>query len=161
MFTLLSCKNSTKFTQLQRNRLIHLIELFEATPEGSWLKDFDWRSFQFYWCPAMTVDNGIMGCYTPLFGDKVFLMQNELQASDNKARVQSSDTYWVDLLFSTTVHELRHAWQRRHFGPVLYMVLAIPLIRELTIEPDARKQGGGNDQNGTADKWIQQNGVRV
>lgn len=41
------------------------------------------------------------------------------------------------LIAPSAVHELRHLYQRRKLGLLIYAVLALPVLRNLTLEKDA------------------------
>ena len=47
---------------------------------------------------------------------------------------------WAEFITPTVIHELRHAWQfmRR---PWLYILCSLPVLREFTLERDARSIG--------------------
>ena len=84
---------------------------YSATPDGAWLREFNWESIPVEWSTRCNPENGIMGMYT--FG-KIFLMDCE---------------YVPELIWPTYIHELHHRYQRTR-QPLRFFVgkLIRPLI---------------------------------
>jgi hypothetical protein len=43
----------------------------------------------------------------------------------------------ISICFGTILHELKHYWQLKNYGCVLYGLLQLPIIRNYTIEKSA------------------------
>jgi len=118
---------------ISRERLLDWLDFYAATTDGVWLKSIDYRhDVTFYWCDAMR-DSDVMGA-KDLLGNTIYL-QNE--SPDAMSNPHWDPANWAMLIAPTAIHELRHLWQRRKLGIALYIVLAFPWLREVTIEKDA------------------------
>ena len=90
------------------------------------------------WCPAMCDSGGVMGCFSPIFSQKVFLLPQENEVKDRRDREDIRRVYWLEQLFPTIIHELRHAYQWRKYK-IGYILCALPALREITLEKGARE----------------------
>lgn len=116
-----------------RDRLLGWLDFYASTPEGKWLQSIDYRhDVTFYWCDAMR-DSDVMGA-KGLIGNAIYLQNESADIMNDK---HWDPATWTALIAPTAIHELRHLWQRRKWG-VLYIPLAFPLLREITIERDAK-----------------------
>ena len=134
MFTAAKLRRSEMPDDRDTFYLTRMLARYAATPDGFWLQSLPWRKIHFRWCPAMRIENGVMGCFSPLFPDTVYLMPRPEE--DVSAGPRS---YWIEQLFPTIIHELRHAWQWKR-SKAGYTVCALPGIRSLTLEKDAERQ---------------------
>lgn len=129
MFTSLSLMKSRDITPEQQKAFDELLEAYCATPDGAWLKNFDYKRYKIKWCDAMNIENGIMGAFIPWAGKAVYLMPNE-------CRVSGFPDPWPEQIVFILVHELRHAWQFKKYG-ILYILCCLPVLRQLMLEKDA------------------------
>lgn len=142
MFTLLELRKSKQFSLQQTVYLRQLLIQYRKTPQGCWLWDIPIHQFQFYWCPAMSVTNGVLGAFTPFYSYKIFTMPQQ-QA------VEELSQFYIELMFPTIVHQLRHAWQYMYRdGILLYMLKSLPVVRQFTIQVQA------DTQTGKAQTWL-------
>ena len=133
MFTLFQLNKQKPFSQSQCDAIYDMLGKYSISPEGLWLQQISWHKVDFYWCERMDLDNGILGCFTPMYSNAVFLMPQPNPIPKTVKR-----HYWIQSLFDTVIHELRHMYQyRRH--PVIYTLCSLPCIRRFTIELDARR----------------------
>ena len=79
-----------------------------------------------------------MGCFSPIFPQKVFLLPQENEVKDRRDREDIRRVYWLEQLFPTIIHELRHAyqWRKCKLG---YILCALPVLREFTLEKGANE----------------------
>lgn len=133
MFTIFHAKITRyPLMPVQKNILFKWISHYESHG-GSWLGKFPWRECRFYWSDAMA-QSDVLGAASSFSGD-VYL-QNE--ATDSWAASGKWDPeIWGALIAPSAVHELRHLYQRRKLGLLIYAVLALPVLRNLTLEKDA------------------------
>lgn len=134
MFTVFDLKDSTPLAPDELRAVRRVLEDYCRTAAGAWLRNFPFRRFELRWCPAMTGD--VMGAFTLLHPWTIYLMPWSGEAVDGMrdyARIS-----WAELITPTVIHELRHAWQFRR-NPLLYAVCCLPLLREITLERDARR----------------------
>lgn len=135
MFTILSLFKSKGFTREQHTYLHKLLSQYRKTPQGSWLHDIYLTGFTFKWCEDMNTDNGVLGAFSPLFKYSIFLMPQDTQAQ------QELSNFYIQLMFPTVVHQLKHAWQYFYKeGAILYTLKSLPVVRLFTIQPEADKQ---------------------
>lgn len=134
MFTTAQLRNSAKMDDRDSVYLTRMLARYAATPDGLWLQTLPWRRMNFKWCPAMKIENGVMGCFSPAVPDTVFLVPRPEPEITTGPR-----SYWIEQLFSVIVHELRHAWQWKR-SRIGYFFSAIPGIRNFTLEKDAKNQ---------------------
>ena len=133
MFTIFHAKITRyPLMPVQKNILFKWISHYESHG-GSWLGKFPWRECRFYWSDAMA-QSDVLGAASSFSGD-VYL-QNE--ATDSwTASGKWDPEIWGALIAPSAVHELRHLYQRRKLGLLIYAVLALPVLRNLTLEKDA------------------------
>ena len=146
MFNVFSLKNSTPLTAEERRWLLRLLDGYEDCTSGQFLREFPWSICDFRWCHSMTPDNGVMGCFSPIHPDTLYLMPQNASIKPVDGRV-----YWLEEIFPTVIHELRHAWQFRE-NPVGYVLCSLPLIRQLTLERDAVREQ--EKARLFSEKWI-------
>lgn len=125
MFTTFSLKKENPLTHKELMALFRLVELYQNTPQGRWLLDLPWALYKFYWCEAMR-NGAVMGAYAPSKGRSIFLQPHHENGKS-----------WLECIASTIIHELRHAWQYER-NPAKYIASSLPLVRELTLERDAK-----------------------
>lgn len=137
MFTIFSVKKSTLLTADELRYLLSMLQRYAVTPDGDWLaSQLQEREPDFYWCMAMEKGD-VIGCFTPLHPNAIYLQPNVPDVPDRPGRF-----FWLELIFDTVVHELRHMFQyRRH--PFLYVLCALPGLRQLTLEKDAKSVEDG------------------
>lgn len=87
-----------------------------------YIKDFP-DDVKLFWNDDMNVDNGVLGCFSVLHSNSIFIFPME---------------NCIYELASTIVHELTHRKQFKR-DRLKYLILSLPLIREITIEVEARK----------------------
>lgn len=104
-------KNTTPLTGAQYAELIRCIDLYANTPNGAWLKEVDYRLFNYLW--KFDLEGTEVQAIRPLIGDCIILQPN----GDNP-------DYWVQLMAAPAIHELRHVWQRKKYGLIPYCLLA-------------------------------------
>ena len=114
--------NSEQFLPREREVIVQYLHKLGYTCDG----------IDFYWCWAMDSDNGVLGAYTPKKKHTIYLQKPEIVIYNYDVIQQ----YIVNLL-PTAVHELTHREQYLR-NPLLYRFLAIPFVREFTIESEAR-----------------------
>ncbi len=132
MFTSFSLKNSRAVSDAENLEFQELLEVYSRTSEGQWLSEIPYHQFKIKWCSAMTMKSGIMGAFVPWMGKTIFLMP-----SSSPVLANMSDP-WPELIVSTLVHELRHAWQFQKYK-LLYIFCCLPVLREFTLEMDAKR----------------------
>ena len=122
---------------VQRKVLFQWIGFYE-NHGGEWLKDFPWRECSFHWSGAMT-DSDVLGAASSVFHD-VYLQNEatELWAGSGTWNPE----IWGALIAPTAIHELRHLYQRKKMGLLIYAMLALPGIRCFTLERDAAAVAG-------------------
>ena len=149
MFTIFSLKNSNPLSAEELNWLHSMLGEYSMTMQGLWLQALPWTKFAFRWCPAMTPENGVMGCFSQLYPDTIFLQpyaNAEFEIKDTSGR-----STWIEHLFPTVIHELCHArqWQKSKIG---YILCALPFLREFTLEKDA--SAAGKAAMVFAESWV-------
>lgn len=132
MFTVFDLKNSVPFSGEETAAVWRVLDDYSRTAAGAWLRGFPFRRFELRWCPAMTDD--VMGAFLPSRPWTVYLMPPDAEVN-NYARIA-----WAEYITPTVIHELRHAWQFRR-RPWLYVLCSLPVLREFTLERDARSIG--------------------
>jgi len=75
-----------------------------------------------FWDDSMNADNGVLGSYSLWHQDRILLT----------AEAQNVP----DMVVPVLCHELRHHYQY-HNNPALYILCAVPVVREYTIEKSA------------------------
>lgn len=145
MFTVFSLRNSEELSSREQNYLEKILSEYSHTFDGLFLQCIPWQNVKFRWCSDMTMENGIIGAFSPLHPDTIFLQKPE--NPDAISRIQSGRVPWLELIFPTVVHELRHLWQFKR-NSLCYILCCLPLLRSLTIERDAVATAGKSE------KWI-------
>lgn len=130
MFTLFDLNSAKRFEKDERRVVLKLVNEYYKARKLQWIKDLDIEKCKFFWCFEMDTDNGIIGAYSYLKNDSIFIMP---------PRFKEDYESWLEIVIDTIIHELRHKWQHKKYG-LLYYLLSLPLIRNITIERDARKE---------------------
>ena len=145
MFTTFSLIKSYPVPQVDRNAMLWYLRKYADTKSGMWLKTINYSMLEYKYCWGMR--GGIMGAWLSLCKNKIFLMPeyadtdpmeffaNPIVRSVNVHPATLSN--WASLIVSTAVHELRHKYQRRRMGIILYTICTLPGLREITLERDA------------------------
>lgn len=105
-------KNSYKLTPEQLAVLFTHIEHYSNTSNGAWLNDIDYKGMTYKWCPAMK-NSDIMAA-KPLLGKDVLCRPSG-----------KNPDYWVSLITPSAIHELRHYWQIKKHGALLYSICSV------------------------------------
>ena len=139
MFTIFHQFKSKPAHQAFVTRLLYLLTWYQQQPQGEWLRSINIGAMKYCFCQHMSVDNGIMGAFSPFKDDTIVLMpcatvdqQDQLDTLDIAALEG-----WADVIAPTAIHQLRHKWQSMQYGLVKYTLCSLPLVREFTIENDA------------------------
>ena len=147
MFTSLSLLKSYPVPQVDRNAMLWYLRRYADTAAGMWLKTIHYSAMEYKYCWGMR--GGIMGAWLSLLKNRVYLMPeyadadpmeffaNPIGRTDNTHPAALSN--WAALIVSTAVHELRHKYQRRRLGVVLYTLCTLPGLRAITLERDAHR----------------------
>ena len=127
METVFDLIDSVELATKERIELLSCIDAYAKTPDGSWLKDIDYRRFCFYW-ERDWKNRDIQGALLPAL-KKIFLRPEN----------------FMFVTAPVAVHELRHYHQYRKYGKILYRVLSLlsrlPLLYYLSpLEKDALDQ---------------------
>jgi len=149
MFTIFSLKNTTPLTDEELNWLHKMLAEYSASMQGLWLQALPWTRFNFRWCPAMNGDNGVIGCFSPLHPDTIFLQPFE--NADIAIKDPSGRVTWIEEIFPTIIHELCHAKQWK-LSKIAYVICALPGLRTFTLEKDANL--AGEDAREFTERWI-------
>ena len=137
MFTIFTMKqNSRPFSDGEKARLFDLLDMYASTEFGEWMTELDYRGCDYNWCDSMTMDNGILGA-RPLFGKDIYLAP---EPSGNWSDIVVST--WIEGIAPVAIHELRHLWQQKKYGKVMWSMLRLPevipfLYGKVFIEKDA------------------------
>lgn len=130
-------KTRSNLTENEKNELFRLLEYYSSRKEGEWLKSINWKEdYEYYWCSAFR-GGDILGA-KPLIGNAIYI-QDRLQPP-----IKNAELFWIQIMTSTVVHELRHAWQQSRYGKILWSLLYLPehlpfLYGKGLIEGDAFK----------------------
>ena len=146
MFTIFDTFESYPMDENDRKILKEMLEIAMKDSVFQWLKELPLDRISFRFCPAITDSNSVMGAFTLLHPLSVFLRDDPERITTLRGR-----SFWIELLFPTIVHELRHLWQFRTH-PILYVLCGIPGVRFLTIERDAELHQ--NAAEGVADGYT-------
>ena len=128
MFTVFLVKKSESATDEELNKISSMLREYSMTFPGLWLQSLPWNCFEFRWCPEMNVHNGVMGCFTPFYPKTIFLQQ-----------FVHIDYDWIEQIFPTIVHEMRHAHQWKR-SKIKYILCSLPVLRQYTLESDAKNE---------------------
>lgn len=131
MFFSFQLKNTKPLTHKETAAIRQVLDDYSRTPNGEWLRTFPYMRFEFRWCPAFNTENGIIGAFLWTHPWTIYLMPEQ---------VQTKKSTWPRYITDSVIHELRHAWQFRK-NPLLYILCALPILRQFTIEKDATKIG--------------------
>ena len=115
-------KNSRPFSDGEKARLFDLLNMYATMEFGEWLLELDYRECDYRWCDLMTVDNGILGA-RPLFGKDIYLAP-EPSGNGNEIAVST----WIEGIAPVAIHELRHLWQQKTYGKVMWSILRLPEV---------------------------------
>jgi hypothetical protein len=91
--------------------------------EFAWLKKIDIQNIYLYWCYKMGLANGIIGCFSLFYPNRIFL---------------SPQKNCKEFLISTLIHEVYHLYQYEKYGFVLFSLFSLPIIRNVLLERNAR-----------------------
>ena len=146
VFTAFSLRGSNPLTDEELAWLHKMLAQYSASVQGLWLKSLPWTKFKFRWCPAMNGDNGVIGCFSPLHPDTIFL-----QPFENADIAIKDPSTWIEEIFPTIIHELCHAKQWK-LSKIAYVICALPGLRTFTLERDANE--AGNAARTFTERWI-------
>lgn len=140
MFTIFSCFNSEPVEEKVYKILISIIEKYKETLDGKWMNNLDFSKLKFYWCKSMTDENEVLGCWTMLFYNKIFIKaMDKSQLSGNEQIDRMKYEAHFNLIIPAVFHEIYHRYQCQKLTPLIYSFVSFPYIREFTIEPPAYK----------------------
>ena len=117
----------------------------EKNPEAMWLLAVNYRNVEWFWSPGMNAENGVMGCADPIRNAVYLMREPNVDIIEELHKGEKFDTFWLSNLFPIAVHELRHVWQYKR-SPVIYTLLSLPGIREISLEADAWAHTPGGRQ---------------
>ena len=80
-------------------------------------------------CSKYGVENGILGSFS-------WQQPNTITLAPPPSEVLTE--FWAQEICSTYIHELHHRWQFQRWGLVKYILRAIPVIRQATLERTAK-----------------------
>lgn len=149
MFTIFSTKDSVLLQSWEEDYLKKMLAAYSVTQNGLWLQLLPWTRFKFKWCHAMTAENGVIGCFSPLHPDTIFLQPFE--NADIAIKDPSGRVIWIEEIFPTIIHELCHAKQWK-LSKIAYIICALPGLRTFTLERGANLEG--EDARVFAERWI-------
>lgn len=166
MFTILQLKNSQPLNQACQQYIREVLNRFSLTTDGLWLRALKLDDVQFKWCPAMQ-QSDILGAFCPVSSNTVYIQPPKMLvqfAQDAQTQIQIS---WLQNIFSTVVHQLRHMyqWRKNKFS---YMLASLPLLRQVTLQKDAqrvqvsaqlfaqREAAIRNQKRNIAEGWVQE-----
>ena len=116
MITIFNCtKNTENLTPLERKELFKYIDAYKDTQEGEWLKQVTYRSVTYKWGKDL-IGTDVMGIRPITLCDDVIVLQPSANPND----------FWVQLMASTAIHELRHIYQQMKYGLLVYSIMSIP-----------------------------------
>lgn len=130
-------KDVYDFTNENLLQLFKHLDAYSKTPDGAWLKEVDYHYLDYVWGPNL--ENTDVQAGRPLFGDSIVAQPN-----------RDNPDYWVSLIAPAICHELRHVWQRKKYGVIVYSVLITlgnlvyainkDLYQKIALEADAFAQ---------------------
>lgn len=124
-------RNAVEFTDYETCVLRMLVYEYCYDRTFDFLDDIDLDEIRLFWYEDRNPD--VLGGYYFLCSNRIFL---------NKGAVQGDPSTWagrlerVVAMFPVIMHEMVHYWQRRRYG-LLYVLLQIPFVRDITIERNA------------------------
>jgi len=121
----------------ERKEFDYLLAAYAAMPKGRWLNDLAWRGFEFKYCQKMA-DSSVMGAFVVTAPGTIYIMPQSATIINEAIIAPHIRPTWPEIIISTVIHELRHAWQYRRWK-WLYVLCCLPVIREFTIEVDAKR----------------------
>lgn len=129
-------KSSRPLNADERQMLITILDSYAGTDEGKWLATIPYTECEYFWCGAMTTESGVLGA-RPLFGKDIYLAPSPT-GSEHPAMIQ----HWIESIAPTAIHELRHLYQQKCYGKILWSILRLPellpfLYGKVLIEKDA------------------------
>lgn len=133
------CKKLSMFSNCQLQVIKILIQQYLNNDETfAYLKDINLNQVQFFWYKDSNQD--VLGGFH-FFGYSSKNQKYAIYINDvfNQQHNNTNAFSFVQLVFQTIVHELKHYWQMKKFGWVLYFVLQMPVIRQFTIQRQAKK----------------------
>lgn len=139
MFTIFNLLNSEKVPENISNYFFKYLNVYKETKDGNWLKKINLSKIEFYYCFDMTNKNQVFGAYEPLIANnKIFIKPFDTQLLCGK-KYQDENTIinYIELLIPTVIHELYHKYQSQKFTKILYILLANPIWRQITLENSA------------------------
>ena len=112
-------KSKNNLSESEKTELFRLLDYYASRKEGNWLNSIDWKNaFKYYWCRAF--------CGSDILGAKP-LMENAIYIQERtQPPIDGADLFWIQLMTSTVIHELRHAWQQQKYGKLLWSLLYLP-----------------------------------
>lgn len=149
MFTIFSLRKSEPLSEEELTYLRRMLAQYSLTMPGLWLQTLPWTRFDFRWCPAMTEENGVMGCFSPLHPDTIYLQQ--FANADIAIKNPDGRVNWIEEIFPTVIHELCHAKQWKK-SKIAYILCALPFLRPYTLEIDANT--AGEQAKSFAAQWM-------
>jgi hypothetical protein len=125
IFTLF--ENTTELTESELSELFRCIDRYSNTKDGEWLKGIDYKQFTYMW--KHDWKGGYIQAARPLFGKQIVLQPYG----------------FIELSAAPVIHELRHVWQRKKYGILVYSLLSIiskipGLYESAPLEKDAFEQ---------------------
>lgn len=127
LFSVFDLREKRPLSDGERSRIFRIVDKFAMTRYGAFLSAVNYRAIRINWSQAMTPENGVMGAFS--------LADGEIYLQGDQQDLPMS--CWVELMAPTLIHELRHVYQYRK-NPLLYILLSLPVIREFTLERDAK-----------------------
>lgn len=121
----------------ERKEFDYLLAAYAAMPKGRWLNDLAWRGFEFKYCQKMA-DSSVMGAFVVTAPGTIYLMPFSVNTFSDPIINPKGRPTWPECVITTVIHELRHAWQYRRLK-WLYVLCCLPILREFTIEVDAKR----------------------
>lgn len=141
MFTIFHQFKAKPAPEAFTKRLLYLLSWYQQQPQGEWLRSINVGAMKYRFCQSMSVDNGVMGAFSPLKSDTIVLMPCQSYIQEQGQEPDSFDIIalqgWAQLIAPTAIHQLRHKWQSLQYGPIKYTLLSLPVVREFTIQSDA------------------------
>lgn len=127
-------KNTEPLTDAQLSELFRCISIYEDTPHGAWLSEVDYTNYEYLW--KKDIEGTHIQAIKPIIGKSIILQT-----------YCNNPLFWVQMMSPVAIHELRHVWQRKEYGFMVYCILAplgripglsekAPLERDAFIEQD-------------------------